>query len=68
MRLVRFLIIRGNGDMRIVTRRPQLNFDEFAYRITVNAPDAPAFLGDIELTVPEWPPPGEAQVSIVEAS
>jgi hypothetical protein len=66
MKLIRFLVVRANGDMRIVTRRPRLSVDEFAYRLTVNVPNAPAYLGDIELTVPEWPKPGEAQVTVVE--
>lgn len=65
MKLIRFLVVRAK-DMRIVTRRPRLSVDEFAYKLTVNVPDAPAFLGEIELTIPEWPCPDEAQVLIEE--
>lgn len=68
MRLIRFLIVRANGDMRIVARRPNLSVDEFAYKLTVNVPDAPAYMGEIELTIPEWPKPDAAQVTVEEAS
>lgn len=68
MKLVRYLIVRGNGDMRIVTRRPSLAWDEFAYRLNVTIPAVPSVLGEIELTVPEWPKPGEAVVTAEEAA
>jgi hypothetical protein len=66
MKLIRYLIVRANGDMRIVTRRPQLSVDEFAYKLTVNVPPAPTFLGEIELTIPEWPRPGETDIAVEE--
>lgn len=54
MKLLRFLVVRADGDVRVVTRQPRLRLDEFAYRVRVTIPDSwAAIVGDIDITMPE---------------
>ena len=55
-----YLVVRGNGSMRVVKSRPNLHLDEVAFPINVSIPHtwgrihhAPA----IELTLPPPPQP-----------
>lgn len=62
MKFQRFLIVRSDGEMRIMKRASGLSWDEVAFRVTVNIPEGWGRVrGDIEITMPE--PPTEAVIS-----
>jgi hypothetical protein len=60
-KVAKFLILRSDGECRIVTKYPRLRFDEFAFRLNVTIPAGwGAVQSDsIELAMPE-PPEGVA--------
>lgn len=66
MRLTKYLVVDcQTGAARTVTRRPNPEFGEVAYRLVINIPDGwGQVLGDIELTLPE--PPADAVVTEVD--
>lgn len=51
----KFLIVNGRGDMRVVTRRPSLNFDEVAFPLRVKIPESwgRLYKDEIEIAMPE---------------
>ena len=50
-----FLVVRANGDMRVMKRWPRLDDDEVAFRLVVRFPDGGGrVIGDIELDVPDY--------------
>lgn len=58
----KYLIARSDGEMRVVTKRPRLRWDEVAYEVRVNVPDAWGEIkGIIELSMAE--PPGDMTVT-----
>lgn len=67
MKVRKYLIVTGKGDMRVVTRRPySLRHDEVAFPIEVTVPDTWARIYDkVEVTMPE--PSQEAALSVGEA-
>lgn len=52
-----FLIVRADGDIRAVKRRPRLGFDEVAFPVTVTIPITWGQIQatSIEVTMPEPP-------------
>ena len=56
MRLVRWIVIRNGNDTRLVTRRPSLDLNEVAVRVTIDAPSPPRIVGEVTITLPEPPP------------
>jgi hypothetical protein len=61
-----FLIVRADGDMRVVKKTPYLDFNEVAFHLKVSIPDAWAKVqGDVNIELPE-PPPAEVTVELVE--
>lgn len=40
MNVVRYLIVRADGDTRVTTRSPRLRLDEVAFRLNVSIPPA----------------------------
>lgn len=65
MKVIRYLVVRAGGDVRIVTKRPRLRWDEVAFRLEVNIPDTwGEVLGSIELDMPD--PPDTPEVQPVE--
>lgn len=58
MKIERFLVVRADGDVRVVARRPRLRPDEVAYRLNVTIPPAWGRLaeGAISIDLPEPPP------------
>lgn len=54
MQLRKFLIVRADGEVRVVSKAPRLRFDEFAYRLIVTIPDTwSSIVGELTLTMPE---------------
>lgn len=55
--LVRFLIVRANGDCRVVSRPPTLAPDEMAVRLHIQVPGAWGRVQNppIEVVLPEVP-------------
>jgi hypothetical protein len=58
-----FLIVRGDGSMRLGRQRPRLRPDEVAFRIEVAFPDGWARVSErvIALTMPEPPQLADAE-------
>lgn len=60
MQVRKYLIVTGRGDMRVVTRRPRLNFDEVAFPIRVQIPDSWGKVYtdiNVDIEFPEVPEP-----------
>lgn len=54
MKIKKFLVVRADGDARIVSRMPKLRLDEFAYRLNISIPDSWAsVVGDIDIALPD---------------
>lgn len=55
MKLRKFLIVRADGEARIVSRPPnRLRLDEFGYRLNITIPDSWAHvIGDINIALPD---------------
>lgn len=55
-----FLVVRADGDLRVVKKQPRLGADEVAFPVTVNMPARPwgaVQRQDIEVTLPGGPEP-----------
>ena len=56
MKVVGYLIVRADGNMRVIKRLSSLGADEIAYRVNVTIPDAWGRVnGSIDITMPEPP-------------
>lgn len=54
MKLRKFLVVRADGEARVVARTPRLRLDEFAYRLNISIPDSwAAVVGDINIALPD---------------
>lgn len=51
----KWLILKANGDCRMLTRMPRLSWDEIAFRLIIKAPNTWGQVAakDLKLTIPE---------------
>jgi hypothetical protein len=67
MTFSKILVVRSDGEMRIVRKKPRLRWDEVAYTIKVTVPDAWGELrGIIELSLPGPPELEQVIENVVE--
>lgn len=63
MILRKYLIVRADGEVRVVSKTPRLSLDEFAYRLIVKIPESWAsIVGQIDIELPEPTVPPEVTV------
>lgn len=56
MRIKKFLIVRADGECRIVSRKPHLGWNEVAFELNVEIPQSWATIkGSIDINMPEPP-------------
>lgn len=63
MRLTRYLIIRNGVDLRAVVNLPDLAANEIAIKVTIDVPQPPRIVANIDITLPE-PPPAFAEATV----
>jgi hypothetical protein len=66
MKIKRFLIVRADGECRIVTRKPNLGWNEVAFELNVEIPNSWAKItGSIDIQMPD-PPEASLTAQVVQ--
>lgn len=63
MKIIRYIVIRNGTDARIISKYPKLEANEVAIKVTIDAPQPPRIIGEVNITLPE-PPPAFVDASV----